>query len=84
MYQKVKGCFSYSFKWHGKRVNPFDLIHSACQKHVLLAEIDDCIILLEQVSVTDGLIPELIHDLAFKTCKAHLALRKETRGILPE
>ena len=74
MDKQVQGCFPEGFDGDGESIDALNLIHIPGQKHMLLAEGDNCVVLLEKVAVTDRLVTELIHIGAFKAGKADFAL----------
>ena len=51
---------------------------------MLLAEVDDGVVLFEKVTLADRLITELAHRGAFESCESDLALIKETSGFFAE
>ena len=84
MNQHVQDRFPKGQERDRERIDSLAGLHGAGEEHMLLAEIDDGIVLFEQVAFADRLITELTHCSTFKTSEPYLALVVETSGLFAE
>ena len=84
MRQHVQDRFPDSQEWDRECVNTLAGFHCAGEEHMLLAEVDDGVVLFEKVTLADRLITELAHRGAFESCESDFALIKETSGFFAE